>query len=86
MTVQYAAAASSGHTVSSCPLTAQVVALRPIEEGEELVHSYIDQQLSFEARREALLDYGFACSCPKCDAPSPRSDTRACSGVEKREE
>jgi len=47
-------------------LHAQMVSLKPIEEGEELVQSYIDQNMSFEKRKKALRDYGFECRCPKC--------------------
>lgn len=50
------------------PLRARLTTLRDIMPGEELVQSYVDQSLSFEARRLALLDYGFECSCRKCRA------------------
>jgi len=48
------------------PLVAQLFALRDLAPGEELVQSYIDQNASFEKRRAALRDYGFECSCRKC--------------------
>ena len=49
-------------------LVAQVTALRPIKDGEELFISYIDENLPLEKRRNALRDYGFACTCEKCEA------------------
>ena len=45
---------------------AKMVSLRPIADGEELVQSYIDQNLPYEERLVALQDYGFSCSCEKC--------------------
>ena len=47
-------------------LIAQVVALRDIEEGEEMVQSYIDQSMDVFNRQSALKDYGFQCLCIKC--------------------
>ena len=47
-------------------LVAQVIALNEIEEGEELVQSYIDQSLDINSRQAALRDYGFECRCIKC--------------------
>ena len=47
-------------------LQAHLLALRPINIGEELVQSYIDQFESFTERQKALKDYGFSCSCSKC--------------------
>lgn len=42
-------------------------ALRDIEEGEELTHSYIDNTKSTKKRKEILLNqYGFNCTCAKC--------------------
>ena len=55
-------------STQDAPLRARLTALRDIGPGEELVQSYVDQALSFEARRLALLDYGFECSCRKCRA------------------
>jgi hypothetical protein len=51
-------------------LQANLLVLRPIGEGEELVQSYIDQSQPLAARRVALLDYGFTCMCSKCMAES----------------
>jgi len=47
-------------------LLAQMVALRDIQEGEEMVQSYIDQSMDFKNRQNALRDYGFQCHCAKC--------------------
>lgn len=47
-------------------ITAEVVALRDLEAGEELLQSYIDQNLAYGARQKALKDYGFVCRCRKC--------------------
>lgn len=47
-------------------LVLELVALKDIEEGEELVQSYIDQNLPTEKRQKALRDYGFQCRCHKC--------------------
>ena len=40
--------------------------LRPIAQGEELVQSYIDESAPYLERVKALADYGFSCSCNKC--------------------
>lgn len=49
-------------------LQATLLALRPIQPGEELVQSYIDQFQPFAVRQKALKDYGFQCVCTKCVA------------------
>eukprot|EP01031_Cornospumella_fuschlensis_P038636 gene38636-46969_t len=49
-------------------LVAQLVALRDILPGEELVQSYVDASLPTSARAKLLSEYGFACSCAKCVA------------------
>ena len=50
------------------PLVAYVVALRDIQEGEELMISYIDSEdVSYEKRQAALANYGFVCECSKCE-------------------
>lgn len=49
-------------------LQAHLLALRPIQPGEELLQSYIDQFQPFSARQKALKDYGFECACTKCVA------------------
>jgi SET domain len=48
------------------PLTAFCVALRDIQEGDELTISYIDKEQSYEQRRRALAHYGFRCECDQC--------------------
>ncbi len=45
---------------------ATVVALRDIEESEELCITYIDENLPFEQRQHELKEYLFTCDCPKC--------------------
>jgi hypothetical protein len=47
-------------------LAAEVIALREILPGEELLQSYIDCSLDTAARQKELRDYGFICNCPKC--------------------
>jgi hypothetical protein len=48
--------------------------LRPVAEGEELTHSYVEQQLLAPSRRDHLSrTYGFECDCAAClaaDTPS----------------
>ena len=45
----------------------QFIACSPIQKGDELCRSYIDESLSQGERRNMLLrDYGFLCSCPSC--------------------
>ena len=46
--------------------TSQVIALGPIQPGEELTHSYIENEDDLESRMSDLRTYGFACDCPKC--------------------
>jgi hypothetical protein len=48
------------------PLVAYCVALRDIQAGEELTISYIDANVPWAERQEALENYGFVCECPKC--------------------
>lgn len=45
---------------------AVLVALRDIQAGEELFHSYIENEDTLEERQEELREYGFICDCPKC--------------------
>jgi SET domain len=49
------------------PLVAHAVALRDIQEGEELCISYIDSGAPLEKRQEAVAHYGFTCGCVKCE-------------------
>ncbi|KAK4035270.1 hypothetical protein C8A01DRAFT_18046 [Parachaetomium inaequale] len=46
--------------------TAVLRAERPIQEGEEITISYIDNTLPKSARHEALKLYHFQCDCPRC--------------------
>ncbi|KAL2019463.1 hypothetical protein VTK56DRAFT_9579 [Thermocarpiscus australiensis] len=46
--------------------TAVLRAERPIQEGEEITISYIDNNLPKAARHEALRLYHFQCDCPRC--------------------
>jgi lysine-specific demethylase 8 len=48
------------------PLVAYCVALRDIQEGEELTISYIVTDDDLEARQKHLINYGFVCECSKC--------------------
>ena len=47
-----------------------MVALKDIEIGEELVHTYIDNEEPYDIRKEDLKEYGFECDCPKCKEES----------------
>ncbi len=47
-------------------LLLRMVAIKDIQPEEELVQSYIDQNLSKKERQKALVDYGFKCGCTKC--------------------
>ena len=57
------------------PLTVFAVALRDIQEGDELTISYIDAEQPFEQRQTALMNYGFHCQCEKCQ--NDQSDAKA---------
>ncbi|KAJ4290178.1 hypothetical protein N0V88_006687 [Collariella sp. IMI 366227] len=46
--------------------TAVLRAERPIQEGEEITISYIDNTLPKSARQQALKLYHFHCTCPRC--------------------
>eukprot|EP00814_Leptocylindrus_danicus_P006492 CAMPEP_0116031374 /NCGR_PEP_ID=MMETSP0321-20121206/17470_1 /TAXON_ID=163516 /ORGANISM="Leptocylindrus danicus var. danicus, Strain B650" /LENGTH=791 /DNA_ID=CAMNT_0003506475 /DNA_START=469 /DNA_END=2842 /DNA_ORIENTATION=- len=58
------------------PLVLQCIALRDIDEGEELCISYIRSDGSLEERREALQNYGFRCECSKCKEDSHMDNGR----------
>jgi hypothetical protein len=66
----------AGGAGNSEPLQAAVVALRDISEGEELMQSYIDKELSLQERNASLQDYGFVCDCTKCQRE--RGSSAAC--------
>lgn len=54
------ASCSNDHNLS-------LVSVRPIEAGEELLISYIDEELPYEERQAQLKKfYNFECKCPKC--------------------
>eukprot|EP00977_Amphora_coffeiformis_P006253 scaffold1341_cov178-Amphora_coffeaeformis.AAC.30 len=50
------------------PLTAYCIAYRDIVEGEELTISYIENDDPLEKRQNDLSNYGFVCTCTKCEA------------------
>jgi hypothetical protein len=52
-------------------VTAEMIALRDIPAGEEIVHSYIDKNLPRDMRQHSLRDYGFACLCDRCERERP---------------
>ncbi len=60
-------------------ITHITMAVRDIEEGEELTISYIDGTLSSKERQSRLNDWGFKCSCKLCsqsDEEKAASDKR----------
>jgi len=61
-------ATAGGQWGSAHPLAVECVALRDINEGEELAISYIQSDDPLDKRTEALNNYGFACNCSKCEA------------------
>ncbi|CAB9517987.1 specific demethylase 8 [Seminavis robusta] len=56
------------------PLAAHCVALRDIQEHEELCISYIDTDSPLEKRQEELKHYGFICNCTKCQKERANSN------------
>jgi hypothetical protein len=56
-----------------------LTASRHIREGEELVHSYIDEGQSLDARTEELRNYGFECDCQLCAAERYFAACQLCS-------
>ncbi|GAM17617.1 hypothetical protein SAMD00019534_007920, partial [Acytostelium subglobosum LB1] len=52
---------------------AYIKALRRIEPGEELFHTYIDENTPFEEREQELVTYGFKCDCAKCHRERPKT-------------
>ena len=73
--------------------TASVVAMEDLAKGVEVAHSYVDQDTldDLEERRNALGQYEFLCTCPKCrpstSVVSKKLDTKrkASAGKEPRE-
>ena len=47
-------------------ICAEIASIRVVSAGDELLQSYIDQSLPYEARQLSLLDYGFKCNCSLC--------------------
>uniref|UniRef100_A0A453D1P8 SET domain-containing protein n=1 Tax=Aegilops tauschii subsp. strangulata TaxID=200361 RepID=A0A453D1P8_AEGTS len=50
---------------------AVIIALGPISKDEEITISYIDEELPYEERQAELADYGFTCTCSKCQEEKP---------------
>ena len=48
-------------------LVAEMHMMKQIDAGEELTISYIDESKSYKKRAKLLRDYGFSCTCIKCD-------------------
>ena len=54
------------------PAIATIVAIQNISPGEELRHSYVDEDADFDERQSLLKDnYRFICTCPKCLSENP---------------
>ena len=52
---------------SDQPIALHFVALKDIQQGDELNFSYIDATVaSVRERRKLLQDYGFVCRCSRC--------------------
>lgn len=52
------------------PATCVILAKEPIQQGDEVLISYIDESADFFSRAHELEDYGFICKCAKCLAES----------------
>ncbi|KAL6844543.1 hypothetical protein ACP4OV_026216 [Aristida adscensionis] len=50
---------------------AVIIALQPISKNDEITISYIDEDLPYEERLAELADYGFTCTCSKCQEERP---------------
>ena len=57
------------------PLILQCIALKNIVEGEELCISYIQSDDEFADRQKALKNYGFVCTCVKCQSEKEGKST-----------
>ncbi|KAI0172921.1 SET domain-containing protein [Hypoxylon sp. FL1284] len=66
----------SAHT-----LAVEVIAMRDIEEGEEIAQSYVPLGLPYEDRKKSLENWGFACNCPLCSS----SKSKRAASDERRE-
>ena len=51
---------------SKHPLVAYAIALKDIQQGEQLCISYIANDAPLEKRQKELQHYGFTCKCSKC--------------------
>ncbi|KAH8912349.1 SET domain-containing protein [Coniochaeta sp. PMI_546] len=49
-------------------LAMEVVAIRDIDPGEEITHSYAPLGMNYKERQEALKEWGFTCKCPLCSS------------------
>jgi len=59
----------SGHNIS-------IRALKSIAKGDEIYVSYVKPELEFKDRTPFLLaNYGFACTCPRCQRERPADPT-----------
>lgn len=55
----------------------KIVVIEDIKEGSELCHSYVELCQPTAARRSHLLsNYGFECSCPKCEVEQLSGEER----------
>uniref|UniRef100_A0A0D9W9W8 SET domain-containing protein n=1 Tax=Leersia perrieri TaxID=77586 RepID=A0A0D9W9W8_9ORYZ len=50
---------------------AVIIALQPIKKDDEITMSYIDEDVPYEERQAQLADYGFICTCPRCQEEKP---------------
>jgi SET and MYND domain-containing protein 5 len=53
--------------------TLSVIARRDIQEGEEILHSYVSEDLNAEDRILSLFGYGFLCKCARCERECPEA-------------
>ena len=56
------------------PLILECVAIKDIDEGEELCISYITNDNTVGKREEELANYGFQCRCPKCETQRTKKE------------
>lgn len=50
--------------------TMSLIAKKEIKQGEQILHSYIEETQSVEGRAEDLKEYGFVCNCARCQQES----------------
>nr|GAT56227.1 predicted protein [Mycena chlorophos] len=64
---------NSHYSFSSETFTGRILAVRAIEEGEELTLGYVDLVAPRDARRVGLREkYHFECTCPTCELPEEK--------------